>query len=50
MAITTGRIGKAPAIAIRHCGKGELILFLHGIGGNSLNWLPSASIRSIQSE
>jgi 3-oxoadipate enol-lactonase len=39
MAITTGRIGKAPAIAIRHCGKGELILFLHGIGGNSLNWL-----------
>lgn len=29
----------APRIALLQAGQGELVLFLHGIGGNKLNWL-----------
>ena len=32
------KIGPAPRIAVEHAGKGELVIFLHGIGGNRLNW------------
>lgn len=34
-------IGEMPRVALRHDGKvgGPLVLFLHGIGGNSLNWV-----------
>lgn len=28
-----------PRIAITHAGQGEVVLFLHGIGGNRSNWL-----------
>ena len=35
---TTERIGPAPRIAIDHMGSGELLVFLHGIGGNKRNW------------
>lgn len=32
------KIGPAPRIAIEHAGKGELAIFMHGIGGNRRNW------------
>ena len=35
---TVEKIGPAPRIAVEHAGKGELVIFLHGIGGNRLNW------------
>jgi 3-oxoadipate enol-lactonase len=34
----TVRIGPAPFIAVDHLGEGELLVFLHGIGGNKRNW------------
>ncbi|VTU14015.1 3-oxoadipate enol-lactonase 2 [Variovorax sp. SRS16] len=34
----TERIGSHPAIAVRWRGSGELLVFLHGIGGNKSNW------------
>ncbi|MFO7855795.1 MAG: alpha/beta fold hydrolase [Paracoccaceae bacterium] len=34
----TERIGPAPHIAVDHAGEGELVVFLHGIGGNKRNW------------
>jgi 3-oxoadipate enol-lactonase len=34
----TERIGPAPRIAVDHTGSGELIVLLHGIGGNKRNW------------
>ncbi len=30
--------GTTPAISVRHCGAGPLVVFLHGIGGNARNW------------
>lgn len=35
---TTERIGPAPRIAVDHMGAGELVVLLHGIGGNKRNW------------
>ena len=35
---TTDRIGPAPRLAVDHMGSGELLVFLHGIGGNKRNW------------
>jgi 3-oxoadipate enol-lactonase len=35
---TTERIGPAPFLAVDHTGSGELLVFLHGIGGNRTNW------------
>lgn len=35
---TIEKIGPAPRIAVEHAGKGELVIFLHGIGGNRRNW------------
>ncbi|MDI1342614.1 MAG: alpha/beta fold hydrolase [Pseudolabrys sp.] len=32
------KIGPAPRIAVEHAGKGELVIFMHGIGGNRRNW------------
>ena len=34
----TLRIGPKPFIAVDHAGTGDLVLFLHGIGGNKSNW------------
>ncbi len=31
-------ISNNPKIAVNYCGKGDLIIFLHGIGGNKTNW------------
>lgn len=36
--IRTERILENPAIAIDHAGEGELLVFMHGIGGNRTNW------------
>ncbi len=36
---TVEKIGPAPRIAIEHAGTGELVIFLHGIGGNRRNWV-----------
>lgn len=35
---TVEKIGPAPRIAVEHAGKGELVIFMHGIGGNRRNW------------
>ena len=32
------RIGPAPRIAVEHAGRGPLVVFMHGIGGNRGNW------------
>lgn len=37
-------LGPEPRIAVEYAGSGQLILFLHGIGGNRRNWL--AQIRA----
>lgn len=34
----TVRIGPAPRIAVDHAGQGDLVVMLHGIGGNKRNW------------
>jgi len=36
--IRTERILANPAIAVDHAGTGELVVFMHGIGGNRSNW------------
>jgi 3-oxoadipate enol-lactonase len=35
---TTIKIGPTPGISVDCMGKGELVVFLHGIGGNKRNW------------
>lgn len=35
---TTETIGPSPRISVDRIGEGELVLFLHGIGGNKRNW------------
>jgi 3-oxoadipate enol-lactonase len=35
---STTRIGPSPFIAVDHLGEGDLLVFLHGIGGNKRNW------------
>ena len=39
------RVPGAPEIALMHAGQGDLVLFLHGVGGNKLNW--SREVRSL---
>ena len=39
MELVSLRVGSNPAIAVRQCGEGELLIFLHGIGGSSASWL-----------
>ena len=34
----TERIGPKPYLSVDHMGAGELIVLLHGIGGNKRNW------------
>lgn len=36
--IQTSFVGTSPRIAVESVGKGELVVFMHGIGGNRLNW------------
>jgi 3-oxoadipate enol-lactonase len=35
---TSTRIPPKPMISVDHAGSGELLVFLHGIGGNKRNW------------
>ena len=32
------RIGSTPAIAVESAGEGDVVFFMHGIGGNRTNW------------
>lgn len=36
--ITSYRIGPPPFISVDECGEGELLILMHGIGGNKRNW------------
>lgn len=36
--IKTERIGPAPFLCVDHAGAGELVVFMHGVGGNRTNW------------
>lgn len=36
--IKTVRLDGEPRLALAHAGQGELVLFMHGIGGNKSNW------------
>lgn len=38
MTVRTRYIGTAPRLAVSSCGEGDLVLFLHGVGGNRSNW------------
>ena len=38
MNIKSIRISKNPSISIDYAGEGEMLIFLHGIGGNKKNW------------
>ena len=38
MEINNTKVGNNPSISIDYAGKGEMIIFLHGIGGNKKNW------------
>jgi 3-oxoadipate enol-lactonase len=35
---TTERIGPEPCLSVDHMGSGELLVLMHGIGGNKRNW------------
>ncbi|MGN6308806.1 MAG: alpha/beta fold hydrolase [Xanthobacteraceae bacterium] len=38
MPISIVRLDGSPRLALMHAGQGELVLFMHGIGGNKSNW------------
>ena len=38
MNVTSIKIGNKPSISVDYSGEGEMIIFLHGIGGNKKNW------------
>ncbi|MDA7579419.1 alpha/beta hydrolase [Alphaproteobacteria bacterium] len=38
MSETSIKIGSKPSISVDYSGQGEMVLFLHGIGGNKKNW------------
>lgn len=39
--IETNFVGPAPRISVDSMGRGELVLLLHGVGGNKRNWHPN---------
>lgn len=44
---TLHRIGPPPRMAMDVMGTGPLVLFLHGIGGNRLNWLDQVPVFAV---
>lgn len=44
--LTFERVLDAPKIAIDHGGAGELLIFMHGIGGNRTNWADQLTLFS----
>ena len=38
MSVTSIKIGSKPSISVDYSGQGEMVLFLHGIGGKKKNW------------
>ena len=48
MSVTSIKIGSKPSISVDYSGQGEMVLFLHGIGGNKKNWKNNISFFSKQ--
>lgn len=48
MSVTSIKIGNKPSISVDYSGQGEMVLFLHGIGGNKKNWKNNISFFSKQ--
>src|SRR6056300_1363022 len=46
MSVTSIKIGNKPSISVDYSGQGEMVLFLHGIGGNKKNWKNNISFFS----
>ena len=44
--IKTERILENPTLAIDHAGEGELLILMHGIGGNRTNWTEQIKVLS----
>ena len=44
MTITSHRIGPEPYISVNECGEGELLIMMHGIGGNKRNWVTNIEV------
>ena len=42
--ITSCRIGPDPFISVNECGEGELLILMHGIGGNKRNWVTNIEV------
>lgn len=42
--ISSHRIGPAPFISVNECGAGELLILMHGIGGNKRNWITNIEV------
>jgi 3-oxoadipate enol-lactonase len=42
--ITSCRIGPNPYISVNECGEGELLILMHGIGGNKRNWVKNIEV------
>ena len=42
--IVSHRIGPAPCISVDECGEGELLILMHGIGGNKRNWATNIEV------
>ena len=42
--ITSYRIGPDPYISVNECGEGELLVLMHGIGGNKRNWVMNIEV------
>lgn len=42
--VTSHCIGPDPHISVNECGEGELLILMHGIGGNKRNWLTNIEV------
>ena len=42
--IASHRIGPTPYISVDECGDGELLILMHGIGGNKRNWITNIEV------
>ena len=42
--IASHRIGPDPYISVNECGEGELLILMHGIGGNKRNWVTNIEV------
>ena len=45
--IETAVVQPAPRLSVSYSGEGPLVLFLHGIRGNRLNWNPQLDVEEM---